>query len=59
MESKWYSKDSDDLGEECSDLMAEPVPLLLLIKNKTADGGNGNSCVTVHSVLWSPAELAR
>lgn len=39
MESKWYSKDSDDLGEECSDLMAEPVPLLLLIKNKTADGG--------------------
>lgn len=55
----WYSKDSDNLEEEDSDLMSEPVHIQLLIKNKGADEGNGNACVTAHSVLWSLAELAR
>lgn len=50
----WYDNDNED-----SNLTPEPIPIWPLVKTKTTNEGDDDVCTTVHTVPWSPAELAK
>ncbi|XP_075604452.1 uncharacterized protein LOC142601014 [Balearica regulorum gibbericeps] len=54
----WNDNDNDELVAD-SVLTPKSVPMRPLIKNKTTDEGDDDVCTMVHTIPWSPAELAK
>ena len=54
----WNDNDDDELVAD-SVLTPKSVPMRPLIKTKTTDEGDDDVCTTVHTIPWSPAELAK